>query len=64
MAKTIILPDGEFIAIIGISEEEMLRRLIERDLGQDCLDIFNKIIRERNSLRRPYYEEVQDVSNW
>lgn len=64
MAKTIILPNGNLIAIIGISEEEMLRRLVEQELGSDCLVILDKIIKERNNLRRPYYEEVHDVSGW
>lgn len=45
MAKTIYLPDGESWTVLGENDAEpSLRRIIQKYLGDDCVELLNDVV--------------------
>lgn len=72
MARTLYLNDGstEYV-FAGMTEEDVLRKIIYERLGRDCEELYDEVISEYRStdpedyerIADGYYNALQDVKN-
>lgn len=72
MARTLYLNDGSTDYVFaGMTEEDVLRKIIYERLGRDCEELYDEVILEYRStdpedyerIAYGYYNALQDVKN-
>ena len=61
MARTLYLNDGstEYV-FAGMTEEDVLRKIIYERLGKDCEELYEEVIAEYRSTDPEDYERIAD----
>ena len=61
MARTLYLNDGstEYV-LAGMTEEDVLKKIIYERLGKDCEELYDEVIAEYRSTDPEDYERIAD----